>query len=119
MKDKVYTDIICKEFCKYYKGGKETLFCKGYELLRNNLTPSELKMLAASLKACGDIKNSIPAKSNELTKLVCRRCDFFIDGCDFAESRSGAPCGGYLIIKRLSFLSLWYLHVPQVLLHLQ
>jgi hypothetical protein len=101
VKDKIYTDIICKEFCKYYKEGKEELHCNGYEILRNNLTPYELKMLVGSLKCGDEIKNHIPAKNKKLINLVCKRCDFFIDGCDYTDNRSEPPCGGYIIINLL------------------
>ena len=100
MKDKSYTEIICRKFCKYYKEGKEELLCGGYEILRDNLTAHELEMLAGSLKSGDEIKNRIPPKNNEMTEFVCGRCNFFIDGCDFAENRSGPPCGGYMLISK-------------------
>jgi hypothetical protein len=103
MKDRIYADIICKKFCKYYKEGKEELHCGGYEILRNNLTPYELKMLAGLLRPDENIKDLIPSKNKALTKLICEKCDFFDDGCDFAEDGSGPPCGGYLIIDRFHF----------------
>ncbi len=112
MKDKIYTEIICKRFCKYYKEGKEELLCGGYEFLRNNLTTDELKIMLNSpsppLKLRGgrgelylkDMKYEIPDEDEELINLVCKQCDFFIDGCDFAENRSGPPCGGYILISK-------------------
>jgi hypothetical protein len=101
VKDKIYTDIICKGFCKYYKEGKEELHCEGYEILRNNLTPYELKMLVGSLKCGDEIKNRIHGKNKKLINLVCAKCDFFIDECDYTDNRSGPPCGGYIIINLL------------------
>jgi hypothetical protein len=135
MKAKIYTEIICKGFCKYYKEGKEELHCNGYVFLRNNFTPYELKILL-------DIKNVIarsgatkqsphleiaspePAPSDttrflanarndmgegarndrldeELKNLICAKCDFFIDECDYTDNHAGPPCGGYIIINLL------------------
>lgn len=116
MKDKAYTDIICKGFCKYYKEGKEELHCNGYVFLRNNLTPHELKIMLDLSKNSNksavtsnekfnsrqfSVFNSSLSLDEELINLVCRQCDFFIDGCDYTDNRSGPPCGGYIIINLL------------------
>jgi hypothetical protein len=101
MKEQIYTDIICKGFCKYYKKGKKDIYCGGYELLRKNLTPNELRAIAALSNAESDIKNQIPPKNKKLERFVCRRCEFLADGCDFADNRSGPPCGGYNILRKL------------------
>ena len=101
MKDKIYTDIICKGFCKYYKEGKEDLHCNGYVFLRNNFTPHELKLLLDLLKSQKDIKHEIPDENKEVIDLVCKKCDFFIDECYYTDNRSGPPCGGYIIINLL------------------
>ncbi|GER93278.1 hypothetical protein A45J_1014 [hot springs metagenome] len=101
MKDRAYTNIICKGFCKYYKEGKEELHCGGYEILRNNFTPYELKTLVGLLKCRNEIKNHITAKNNRLINLICARCDFFIEECDYTYNYAGPPCGGYIIINQL------------------
>lgn len=101
MKDKIYTDIICKGFCKYYKEGKEELHCNGYVFLRNNFTPYELKIVLDLTRPQRDIKYEIPDENKEIAHLVCKRCDFFIDACDYTDNRSGPPCGGYIIINLL------------------
>lgn len=101
MKEQIYADIICKGFCKYYKKGKEDIHCNGYELLRKNLTPDELKAFAALSKIGADIKNQIPPRNRKLERLVCKKCEFLVDGCDFSDNRSGPPCGGYNIIRNL------------------
>ena len=99
MKDKLYTDIICKGFCKFYKEGKEEMHCGGYELLRKNLTSVELKELSA-VASCGEeIKVEIPTYDEGMFELVCGACDFRIDGCDYSENLSGPPCGGYNFIR--------------------
>lgn len=102
MKDKIYTDIICKGFCKYYKKGKEEIHCNSYIFIRNNFTPHELKILLDNSAA--ERPAALPhysTKDEKLLELVCKKCDFFVDGCDYTDNRSGPPCGGYLIIKRL------------------
>ncbi|HAK88846.1 MAG: hypothetical protein A2077_01520 [Nitrospirae bacterium GWC2_46_6] len=103
MKDKSYTEIVCKKFCKYYKEGKEELLCGGYEFLRNNLTPHELKIMLNSPLPPLNLRGGEGELylDEELISLVCKQCGFFIDGCDFAESRSGPPCGGYILISRI------------------
>jgi hypothetical protein len=99
MKETDYTNIICKQFCKFYKEGKEELQCRGYSLLKNNFTSNELLSLAV---LAGDIsKNSIPLEDDRLRDFICKPCEFYIDGCDFTDNRSGPPCGGYLIIQAL------------------
>lgn len=101
MKDKVYTDIICKKFCKHYKEGKEGLACGGYVFLTNNITPHELKSIITMGELKKNLNNRIPSGNKEMLTLVCKKCEFFIGGCDYAENRSGPPCGGYILIERL------------------
>lgn len=104
MKEDAYTDIICRGFCKYYKGGREELHCKGYEVLMSNFTPRELQsLIALSDIHHGNIVDTIPSENEELRNSVCGQCEFFIDGCDYADDRSGPPCGGYILL--LAFLS--------------
>jgi hypothetical protein len=111
MKDKIYTDIICKEFCKYYKEGKEELLCNGYVFLRDNFTPHELKTMLVKRRESSVERLThdaprlthyeIPDENKELTDRICRQCDFFVDGCDYINNQSGPPCGGYLIISQI------------------
>lgn len=101
MKDKEYTSIVCKEFCSFYKEGKEDLYCGTYLFLRNNLTPHELRSL---VRISGGRKHPARRASpadTEIKKLVCNKCDFLVDGCDFREDGSYPPCGGYYIIEML------------------
>jgi len=101
MKEAEYIAAICKPFCSFYKEGKESMACGGYIFLKKQLTPSELKQLseleAKSLSSAGQI----PPANRKLQNLVCKKCDFLADGCDFAENRSGPPCGGYILIEKL------------------
>jgi hypothetical protein len=115
MKAKIYTEIICKGFCKYYKEGKEELHCNGYVFLRNNFTPYELKILldiknviarSGATKQSPHLEIASPLALNdrldeELKNLICAKCDFFIDECDYTDNHAGPPCGGYIIINLL------------------
>ena len=101
MKEAAYNKVICRNFCSFYKEGKESMVCGGYELLKKQLTSSELALLAGQIrKPQVDLKR-IPPVNKLLSDMVCRHCDFLADGCDFAEDRSGPPCGGYILIERL------------------
>jgi len=99
MKETIYTEIICKGFCKYYKEGSEELHCNGYVFLRDNFTLRELKTMIEMLRLKRDIKYKIPERDKGLTSLLCRKCDFFVEGCDYADNQSGPPCGGFLIVN--------------------
>lgn len=101
MKDQVYAELICGNFCRYFKGGKEDLKCGGYELLAANFTPAEIRRLSDQIRMRDDIKNSIPADNKDRCNLVCAKCDFLIDGCDYRDNFSAPPCGGYILINEL------------------
>ena len=104
MKDQDYTSIICKGFCSFYKEGKEDLCCGTYLFLKNNLTLRELRsVLSLSKMDDRPSEHVFPAfpADEEIKRLVCDKCDFLVDGCDFREDGSHPPCGGYSIIKML------------------
>jgi hypothetical protein len=101
MKETAYNNVICRSFCSFYKEGKESIVCGGYKLLKNQLTLAELQLVAGQISRTEGISKEIPPENKMLAELVCRQCDFLIDGCDFAENRSGPPCGGYIFIERL------------------
>lgn len=101
MKEDIYTDIICKWFCSYFKDGKEEMHCGGYQLLADNFTVTELRQLAALTDRPENMKLRIPPDDENLSGFVCSKCDFLVDGCDYRESLSGPPCGGYILIDML------------------
>jgi hypothetical protein len=101
MKDNDYVDIICKKFCSFYKEGKEDLCCGTYQFLKKNLTPVELRSIIVLSKAGEHTGEYTFAADDEIKKLVCNKCDFLVDGCDFREDGSHPPCGGYIIIETL------------------
>jgi hypothetical protein len=101
MKEAEYNKAICKPFCSFYKEGKDSIACGGYKLLKNQLTLAELQSLAGQVDQPEGVSKQIPPENTMLSEVLCRQCDFLIDGCDFAENRSGPPCGGYIFIERL------------------
>ena len=96
MKKNNYTDIICRRFCRFYKGGREELTCGTYNFLLRNLTAGELKSSVLSVKS----RAGFPL-DEELRALACEQCDFLADGCDFRAGLDSPPCGGYAIIEQL------------------
>ncbi len=101
MKVKEYTDAICKEFCTFYKEGKEDLLCGSYRFLKENLTMRELRALSALLENTRKSSAADSSLDEEIKELVCNKCAFLRDGCDFRESRSGPPCGGYILLTKI------------------
>jgi hypothetical protein len=91
-----YTDIICKGFCMFYNEGKEGLACGTYEFLKGNLTPHEIDSCMRDMQAAPDF-----SRDKEIRVMVCGKCDFLVDGCDFREGLAAPPCGGYTIIEWL------------------
>ena len=92
-KDQLIRDV-CSRCCVWYKPGeKEELSCGGVlaiEALGNDLIPP------AELNEQRDFKNCYGELLNEL---VCRRCAFRVDGCDFRDPKiaeRALPCGGYV-----------------------
>lgn len=95
MKEDIYTNLICEDFCNYHKPGKENEICGGYFYLKKNVTPIELMGLTKVF----NLKDDKVAIKNLF--FVCENCDIRIDGCDFFLDKSNEPCGGYLLISRL------------------
>jgi len=101
MKDKDYACFICKGFCSFYKEGKEDLCCGTYLFLKNNLTLRELRSVLDLSKMASRPSGYVSPADDEIKRLVCDKCDFLVDGCDFREDGSHPPCGGYKIIDML------------------
>ncbi len=101
MKDTDYTRIICRGFCSFYKEGKEDLCCGAFLFLKKNLTLHELRSVLDLSKMAERPQKCTFSADDEIKKLVCNKCDFLVDGCDFREDGSHPPCGGYSIIEML------------------
>lgn len=94
MEGKPLQERLCRKFCRYYKPSKdESLACMGYLVVesllkdRNTLPlPSAVERQSASLEKM-------------LVGLMCSRCPFFEDGCDFVKAVAGSsPCGGFVVL---------------------
>lgn len=81
---------ICKNYCPYYREGKEDvghcfpvlLFC-------------DKELTYKDVKTANEIKRS-------LVELFCLRCEFYPEDCDFhALENTGSPCGGYIYFYHL------------------
>ncbi len=101
MKDTDYTGIICEGFCSFYKEGKEDLCCGTFLFLRENLTLHELRSVLELSKMAERPQKCTFCADDVIKRLVCDKCDFLVDGCDFREDGSHPPCGGYSIIEML------------------
>jgi hypothetical protein len=98
MKTDILTEIICKKACSFYKAGKEDMQCGGYHYLADRFTLDDLQRLTDGYKKPASSHQNSQYVDGELQEMLCMRCEFRIDGCDFAENCSGLPCGGYLIM---------------------
>jgi hypothetical protein len=87
---------VCKKFCSFYKPNKTRLKCGTYNFLQRNLSPGELRRIASRAPAGFDL-----SKDRQIKQLVCEKCNFKFDGCDFRDGLDSQPCGGYPIIERL------------------
>lgn len=96
MKEKEFTDIICRTFCRFYKGGKEEMQCGTYLYLKEHYTPEALRSLLEQVPSAPDLTHD-----REIRDRICRSCEFLVDGCDFREGIDSPPCGGYGIIEYL------------------
>jgi len=99
VKDDPFVRLICAAACSFYKPGKEDLQCEGYRYLSRTYSPDELGHILETiiLPPCPKAPYTV-FEDSSIGKLLCFSCPFRVDGCDFAEDRSGPPCGGYLIL---------------------
>ncbi len=93
-KEKAYIDLICKEFCIFYKEGREELFCGSYRYIVTNFP--ELKRETVPTEYEPDF-----TMDERIYEQVCSACDFLEDGCGYREGEGTPPCGGYTIIEWL------------------
>ena len=94
---------VCAGYCSFYKPGKdEELACKGFLVL------GDLALRNAEIVVNGEKKLIQDETRVRLYGILCVRCPFFKDGCDFAAERRGetretaqedaVPCGGFLFL---------------------
>jgi hypothetical protein len=70
--------------------------CGTYRFLLRDLTPGELAAAVKGITFKPDFSHD-----EEIKTLICRRCEFLTDGCDFRAGLNSPPCGGYAIIEEL------------------
>jgi hypothetical protein len=96
MEESLYAEHICGRFCSFYRPGKKILQCGSFKVRREILSPGELRRIAESTAPEYDLTGD-----EDINELVCSRCDFTADGCDFYQGLDSPPCGGYTIVRRL------------------
>lgn len=88
--------LVCKEFCSFYKPGKEEMQCGSMRFLNKHMTPHELQLAARFAP-----KKFDRSTDDSIRELVCAKCDFLVDGCDFRDGLDSPPCGGYPVVEHL------------------
>lgn len=96
MKTDKHTEIICRNFCHFYKEVNEAMACETYNFLVSRFTPETLCLSIQEIKAKPDFSSDA-----EIKETICADCAFLIDGCDFREGLGSTPCGGYTIVEWL------------------
>jgi len=94
--------LVCKENCFYYKPGSEKgLACRGFTVLEALLQHHPDISVHFSPRQGNTFEDQYP---EILHHLLCRHCDFFIEGCDFTDPEytdPALPCGGYIVAAAL------------------
>jgi hypothetical protein len=89
---------VCEKLCAFYKPGKnEELKCGTFLFLERNLTGREVR--EAAREAEGERLDL--SRDESIRSMVCEKCDFLADGCDFRQGLDSPPCGGYTVIEHL------------------
>jgi radical SAM protein with 4Fe4S-binding SPASM domain len=95
-------ELVCAQHCSYYKAGqKEDLACQGFKLLQRLADQDPATMSRVPARDEYESENRFPCL---LHHILCRSCDFLIDGCDFKDPDHKAqaePCGGYIVVEQL------------------
>jgi hypothetical protein len=90
---------LCRNFCKYYKPGKnENLACQGFVVVHRLIGKGkQLSQAKPQRTAVPDVKTVEGLKGR-----VCGACSFHESDCDFVLSGGTAsPCGGYVLLFHL------------------
>lgn len=97
-KGKVDT-TLCKNFCKYYKPGKnEELACQGFVVVRRLIEKGRQVSREKPRRAAAPDARTVEG----LKARVCAACSFRAADCDFILSGGTAsPCGGYALLFHL------------------
>jgi len=94
---------VCKNFCTFYKPGrerKEQTKCGTYSFLERNLTVGEIRCISSQVTLSHGPQRGTPTDAS-IKKMVCKKCGFFREDCDFRQGLKSPPCGGYVIVEHL------------------
>lgn len=103
MSKNTFKTYICKPYCAFFKDGeKEEMACQGAIILER-LT--QKKLISPSNLNTEPIEKDASFKKDEtLLRLVCGRCPFEAQDCDFRSNpppEGSVPCGGYILLYLL------------------
>lgn len=96
-------DYICRPFCSFYRESvNEELICGGAQEVGNLMERGVLRVdeLPGGKK---DFASSA-LRNGGLETIVCRKCAFREENCDFQAKKSppdAEPCGGYILLFQL------------------
>lgn len=93
--------FVCELHCRFYKKDKkEEYTCKGFGIMENLIDNKKFQDKTNELKV--QLKDVTFRHDDILKESICRRCDFFIDGCDFRDPNcnyDAPPCGGFILVS--------------------
>jgi len=98
-KNRTADTTLCRNFCKYYKPGKnEELECQGFVVFHRLIGKGkQLSQEKPRRTAVPDARTVEGLKGR-----VCAACSFREADCDFVSSDGrAAPCGGYALLFHL------------------
>lgn len=90
---------LCKNFCRYYKPGKnEDLACQGFVVVHRLIE----KGRHLSQEKPRRTKEPDTKTVEGLKERVCAACSFHVADCDFIlTGGTASPCGGYALLLHL------------------
>jgi len=91
--------MLCRNFCRYYKPGKnEELACQGFVAVHRLISKGrQLSQKKPRITAVLDARTV-----EGLKERICAVCSFHEADCDFILSGGTAsPCGGYALLFHL------------------
>ncbi|MDY6990296.1 MAG: radical SAM protein [Thermodesulfobacteriota bacterium] len=101
-KDPLAERLVCKGNCFYYKPGSDKgLACRGFTVAEALLQHDPDMSARFPLRKGNTFEDQYPEL---LHHLLCRHCEFFIEGCDFTDpdyTDPALPCGGYVVAAAL------------------
>ena len=94
MNENSLREMLCLQFCPYYKPSKnEELACKGFLVVEGLIKEGKEIPFIKSDKLLEADTEKI------LRENLCVACPFNESDCDFAQQKDGAPpCGGFSLL---------------------